>query len=85
MSLADVIQLDNLKCKKLKETVIIIYTLKLQHQFEQEEVMLPLLASDLIQVLETYIGDDEYLQHDYVSFLNNLCGMKESDIQKMIV
>ncbi|XP_057317369.1 exonuclease mut-7 homolog isoform X2 [Hydractinia symbiolongicarpus] len=84
-SLADVIQLDNLKCKKLKETVIIIYTLKLQHQFEQEEVMLPLLASDLIQVLETYIGDDEYLQRDYVSFLNKLCGMKESDIQKMIV
>ena len=57
-----------MKGKKLKKTVVIIQTLKLQHNFSTVDVMLPLLACDQIQLLESYVGDDTYLQKEYASF-----------------
>jgi hypothetical protein len=44
--------------KKLKQNVFIIHTLKLQHNFTSEEIMLPLIACDQFEVLQTYIGDE---------------------------
>lgn len=63
----------------IKQIVVIIHTLKLQHSFVSKEIMLPLLACDQIQVLETYIGDRE-LQEDYTAFLDSLCALKEDTV-----
>ena len=46
--------------------------------------MLPLLACDQIQVLETYIGDDKELQEDYAAFLDSLCAVKEETVFEMV-
>ena len=82
--LAGYVQLDRLKSKKLKETAVIIYTLKLQYYFDSTEIFLPLIVNDQLQVIETYVGDDASLQHQYVSFLADICGLKEEDLQNMI-
>ena len=83
--LAKYIQLSDLKNKKLKETVTIIYTLKLQHCFESREIFLPLLLNDQLQTLETYVSNDPKLQTDYVEFLDSLCKMKTADIENMVL
>ena len=46
--------------------------------------MLPLLSSDQIQVLETYVGDDKTLQCEYASFLDWLCSMQEDSVADMV-
>ena len=74
---------DNLKGKKLKQIAVIIYTLKLQHNFCSKDIMFPLLASDQIQVLETYIGNDKKLQYEYAAFLDSLCALKEDTVAQM--
>jgi len=78
------VPLDNLKSKKLKETVRIIFTLKLQHCFDTKEIALPLIANDQLQVLETYVGEDKELQHQYIDLLNDICKMKENEIEEML-
>lgn len=82
--LAKFVQLEDLKSKKLKETVIIIYTLKLQHCFDIEEILIPLIANDQLQVLEMYISHDTDLQNGYLKVLDKLCSMRKSDIENMI-
>ncbi|XP_012558041.1 exonuclease mut-7 homolog isoform X2 [Hydra vulgaris] len=77
--LAEVIELENLTCTKFKETVIIVQTLHLQNCFTAEQVMLPLLAFDQLQILESYINEDKDLQGDYVNMLNNLCAMTDEE------
>ena len=69
--------------KKLKQILVVLYTVKLQHYFEQKDIMLPLSACDQIQVLETYIGDDETLQQEYALFLVSLCAMKDSVVDEV--
>ena len=76
--------LDSMIGKKLKQIVVIIHTLKLQHSFVCKEIMLPLLACDQIQVLETYIGDDKELQEDYAAFLDSICAVKEETVTEMV-
>ena len=61
----------------MKETAIIIYTLKLQCNFYTKKIALPLLANDQMQVLETYIGDDKVLQKAYVELFHEICKMSE--------
>ena len=78
------LDLETLMGKKLKQTVVIIYTLKLQHSFTPREILLPLIACDQIQVLETYIGDDKKLQHEYALFLETLCALKEDTVAQMV-
>lgn len=80
--LAKFVNLQNLKSKKLKETAIIIYTLKLQHNFNTKEIALPLIANDQLQVLETYIGDDKVLQKAYVELLHEICKMSEEEVKE---
>ena len=46
--------------------------------------MLPLLASDQIQVLESYVGDDRRLQEEYAQFLNSLCALEEDTVEEMV-
>lgn len=84
--LSQYIRLDDekMKGKKLKQTVVIIQTLKLQHYFPTIDVMLPLLACDQIQLLETYVGDDTYLQKEYASFLSNLCASEEDTVVETV-
>lgn len=83
--LAKYIHIDlDINPKKLKQIAVIITTTKLQHQFSAKEVMLPLLASDQIQVLETYVGEDKTLQMEYAQFLDWLCGMKEDTVEDMV-
>ena len=77
--LAEVVKLENLTCKKFKEAVIIVQTLHLQSCFTAEQIMLPLLAFDQMQVLEGYINEDKDLQKDYVNLLNKLCAMSDEE------
>ena len=70
--------------KEPKHILVIIHTLKLQHSFVSKEIMLPLLACDQIQVLETYIGDEKELQEDYAAFLDSLCAVKEDTVIGMV-
>ena len=66
----------------MKETAIIIYTLKLQHNFDTKEIALLLIANDQLQVLETYIGDDKVLQKSYVELLHEICKMSEEEVKE---
>ena len=83
--IASYVQLDNLKSKKLKETVTIILTLKLQHCFDCEEIFLPLIANDQLQLVEKYVGEDTKLQNDYVGFLNKILKMTPSQIEQLLM
>lgn len=83
--ISEFVQLDNLKSKKLKETVTIIYTLKLQHCFDGARIYLPLLANDQLQHIEKFVGEDVKLQTEYVGFLDNLCSMEPTDIENMVM
>ena len=83
--LAQFVQTDNLKSKKLKETVTIIFTLKLQHCFDGEKIFFPLIANDQLQHIELYVGEDKKLQNDYVGFLNKLLNMEPAHIEQMLV
>jgi len=85
--LAQVVSIDNLKSKKLKETVTIISTLKLQHYFDTDRIYLALIANDQLQHVEKYNGDDKKLQKKYVSFLDKLFQMNQSngDIEKLLL
>ena len=83
--LTEYIHLDaDINPKKLKQFVVIMYTIKLRHNFSARDVMLPLLATDQIQVLETYVGEDKKLQFDYAGFLDSLCAMKEDTVAEMV-
>ena len=66
----------------MKETAIIIYTLKLQHNFDTNEIALPLIANDQLQVLETYVGGDKVLQKTYVELLHEICKMTEEEVKE---
>ena len=83
--IASYVQLDNLKSKKLKETVTIILTLKLQHCFDGEEIYLPLIANDQLQHVEKYVGEDTKLQNDYVRFLNKILKMTPDQINQLLM
>ena len=83
--IASYVQLENLKSKKLKETVTIILTLKLQHCFDNEEIYLPLIANDQLQHVENYIEGSTQQQHDYVGFLNKLLKMTPSQIDQLLM
>ena len=68
----------------MKQNALIISTLKLQDNFISEELLLPLLASDQLSVIETYIGNQLSLQKDYARFLNQLCTTKEDTVTEMV-
>lgn len=83
--LAEYIILDiDLNPKKLKQIAVIITATKLQREFSAQEVLLPLLATDQIQVVETYVGQDKTLQVEYAQFLDWLCGMKKDTVEQMV-
>ena len=85
--LTQVVPIDNLKSKKLKEIVTIISTLKLQHCFDNDRIYLALIANDQLQHVEKYNGMDKKLQKDYVVFLDKLLQMNQGSgaIEKLLV
>ncbi|XP_065916559.1 exonuclease mut-7 homolog isoform X2 [Dysidea avara] len=58
---------------KHKEAVTYARKLNLQKCFHLEEMLLPLVVMDKINIIESYVSADQELQFQFVKILDNLC------------
>ncbi|XP_035829392.1 exonuclease mut-7 homolog [Aplysia californica] len=64
---------------KLTEAAQVISKLRLQSHFKQEEVLMPLLFSDKVNIIESYVSGNPEQQRAVLSLLDYLCA-RSTDI-----
>lgn len=72
-----------LEKKKYKEAAVCVGKLRLQHHFEMEEIILPIILQDKINLLETYVNGEPDYQQVLVQYLDHLCD-RETDLELIL-
>ena len=67
--------------RKYKEAASVAVKLKMQDFFKVEDILLPLVASDKLQVAENFVADSQFQQKAYANLLDNLCAMSEEQLE----
>ncbi|XP_022106698.1 exonuclease mut-7 homolog [Acanthaster planci] len=69
--------------KQFKEAGVAAYKLKLQHCFKIEEICLPLIFQDKVNLVEKYMQDSKKTQVELLQRLDSFCA-KNFDLQQVI-
>ncbi|XP_038070951.1 exonuclease mut-7 homolog isoform X2 [Patiria miniata] len=69
--------------KQFKEAGVAAYKLQLQHCFKIEEICLPLVFQDKVNLVEKYIQDSKEAQEELIQRLDSFC-TRDSDLQDII-
>lgn len=70
--------------RKYKEGATIAYKLKLQKQFDVNEILLPLIIVDKLQLAESYVAGCSASLQLFMKMIDDLCGLSDEELEEVV-